>query len=254
VGPIERDVYLEDELSSAPFGDVIAEHVEQFGALREGEQVAVTVVERSGGLGTAVAIAAFEAHQSALLAWDFVVVPPSDPDLVALFDLHEVDTIDGRQLVAHDWRRLSPSGALRKIADQPWDAPIPPPTGVERHVLTDEREFTAAVRMALRDLRFERRLATNPLIDSRMVQEAKPDAAPEQRLRELINTAAETLRTTDNALFRIIDRVYLRPSTSQQNVAESMGLPFTTFRRWRNKAVASIAGQLWQRELGIDQQ
>jgi hypothetical protein len=122
---------------------------------------------------------------------------------------------------------------------------------VDRRVLSDEREFTIAVRTALRDLKFDRRLATNPLIDARIVQEASPELAPEHRLRELIHAAAQELGVTDAALFRIIDRIYLRPSATQQVVAESMGLPFTTFRRWRNKAVAMIAAQLWERELGI---
>jgi len=256
VGPIDRAVYLADKLSSAPLGEVITEHVRQSGAPREAEQVAVTVIEHLAALPTAMGTAAFEAHHSGTLGWDFVVVPHGavEPGLIALFDLHHVASLEaqGLELFAHDWRRLSPSGWLRKIADQPWDAPIPAPTGVERRVLTDESEFTSAVRSALRDLKSERRLAANPLVDSRMVQEALADLTPEQRLRELIDNAAETLRTTDAALFRIVDRVYLRPSASQQNVAESMGLPFTTFRRWRNRAVGLIAAQLWQRELGIE--
>jgi len=252
-GSVTRTVYGEAELGTAPLAAVITEHLQQTGPLRETEQIAVTTVSEVAGLPPAVGTAAFEALHSATLAWDFVVVPSVDADLLALLDLHHVSTVEGGELFAHDWRRLAPTAWLAKILDQPWDAPVPPPTGTDQRILADEREFTLAVRSALRDLKSERRLATNPLIDSRTVQETLGGLAPEQRLRELIKNAAETLRTTEPALFRIIDLIYLRPTASQQTVAESMGLPFTTFRRWRNKAVALIAAQLWERELGIDE-
>lgn len=250
-----RSVHSDDDLSAAP--TEIARHVRTHGPLREGEQLSISTLTDAGELVAAMASAALASHLDPRLAWHFVALPQSteSAELLSLLDLHHVMTNHGNgdvSIYGHDWRRLGPSAWLRKITNQPWNATIPPVTGTDRRVLTHQVEFNAAVRTALRDLTSDRRLATNPLIDSRIVQDGPADFAPEQRLRDLVHTAAGELRTTDPALFRIVDRIYLRPSATQQQVAEGINLPFTTFRRWRNKAVAQIALLLWERERGND--
>ncbi len=141
--------------------------------------------------------------------------------------------------------------------DRPWDAPPAPITGVRSRVVTDEREFVASVRDALRDLHADRRLVVNPLIDSRLVRSGDPCLQPVGRLRSLVSAAAEELREDGPegpALFRIIDRTYLRQNIPQQRVADSLGLPFSTYRRHRNRAVERIAAGLWRRECGLEQE
>ena len=255
-GAVDRTEHTSKELDAAP--EPIAEHVRTNGLLRQGHGIAVTLVSDTAGAAKAMVIGAFHAYTEGSTAWDFVLVPNGAeyPALLALADLHHVGPvqIDSSwfQIYAHDWRRLSPWAWLRKIAVQAWDAPIPPTTGVEARVLSDEAEFARAVHDALRHLTSERRLSDNPLIDSRIVRESLPGLTPVQRLRTLIQAAADPLRVSEAALYRIIDRVYLRPTATQQQIADSMNLPLTTFRRWRNKAVARIADRLWDQEIGFD--
>jgi hypothetical protein len=47
----------------------------------------------------------------------------------------------------------------------------------------------------------------------------------------------------------VIDRTFLRPAPTQERAAELLGLPFSTYRRHRNRGVERIVAWLWQREL-----
>ena len=190
-------------------------------------------------------------------AWDLVAVPSErdywDP-LLSFFDFHHAAEaafrVGGRRydVYGHDWRVLGVDDWLALTAERELGAPVTPPTASAPELVLSQPEFADAVRAALRDLHRPDRLAGNPLLRSRLVREADEPAA---ELRRLIEEAAATLRDDprDESLHRVADRTFLRPAPTQERAAEMLGLPFSTYRRHRNRAVERIAGRLWEREL-----
>jgi len=54
-------------------------------------------------------------------------------------------------------------------------------------------------------------------------------------------------------LFRTAQLTFLRPAPTQERAAEQLHLSFSTYRRYRDRAVALMIERLWQRELyGLD--
>jgi hypothetical protein len=81
---------------------------------------------------------------------------------------------------------------------------------------------------------------------------AEPDARADQVLRDLLFRAAQALRSDPRAeaRYRVIDRTFLRPAPSQEKAAELLDLPFSTYRRYRDRGLEVITEWLW--ELDID--
>ncbi|WP_347814114.1 ATP-binding protein [Actinomadura sp. 7K507] len=188
-------------------------------------------------------------------AWDLVTVPSEreywDP-LLSFFDFHHAADagyrIGGRpyEVYAHDWRVLGVEEWLALTAERELGAPVTPASPPE--LVLSQPEFAGAVRDALRDLHRADRLAGNPLLRSRLVRAADDPAG---ELRRLVGVAAETLRDDprEESLYRVADRTFLRPAPTQERAAEMLGLPFSTYRRHRNRAVERIGAWLWEREL-----
>ncbi|TDE38773.1 ATP-binding protein [Actinomadura sp. 6K520] len=188
-------------------------------------------------------------------AWDLVAVPSErdywDP-LLSFFDFHHAAEaafrIGGRRydVYAHDWRDRGVDEWLALTAERELGAPVTAASPPE--LVLSQPEFADAVRAALRDLHRADRLAGNPLLRSRLVRGADDPAG---ELRGLVAEAAATLRDDprEESLYRVVDRTFLRPAPTQERAAEMLGLPFSTYRRHRNRAVERIAGWLWEREL-----
>ncbi|MDQ4103511.1 MAG: hypothetical protein M3186_07315 [Actinomycetota bacterium] len=111
-------------------------------------------------------------------------------------------------------------------------------------------KFVDAVRQALRDLHRPDRLASNPLLRSRIACDRAGEEPPAAVL-QLIREAVGVLRTDPRAekLYRALDRTYLRPARTQERAAEVLGLPFSTYRRHLTRAVERVVSLLWEREL-----
>ncbi len=122
----------------------------------------------------------------------------------------------------------------------------------ERPFHLDESSFSAAVVQALKDLQKPEVLAANPLRQTATVQRLGGDADPAKALAAAIHQAAELLRRhpRDEKLYRVIDRTYLRPAATQQLAAESLGIPFSTYRRHLARGVEQLSRVLWQYENG----
>jgi hypothetical protein len=193
-------------------------------------------------------------------SWDFLAVS-SDPDywepMFTYFDYHLAPEarfeIGGRpyDVFAHDWRRLGVDQWLELTADRELGAPVTQPTGTESELVLSQPEFAEAVRVALRDLNQRERLAASPLVRSQVVRAQGGDQPAVEILRRLIGEAAETLRADprEEQLYRVVDRTFLRPAPTQERAAELLGLPFSTYRRYRNRGVERVIAWLWQREL-----
>jgi hypothetical protein len=175
--------------------------------------------------------------------WDFVHVPEADYQIG-----------DTRYLAfAHDWRRVGIADWLERTAARELGEQVSSPP-VEPSALLGQQEFAAAVKQALRDLHQPFALVRNPLLASAMVQQQlgqRTDQRADQILRSLILQAAQSLKLDPRAAayFRVIDRTYLRPAPSQEKAAELLDLPFSTYRRHRNRGIEGIADWLWNQEL-----
>ena len=49
--------------------------------------------------------------------------------------------------------------------------------------------------------------------------------------------------------YRVLDRTYLRPAPSQEKAAELLDLPFSTYRRYRDRGIEAITDWLWEQDL-----
>jgi hypothetical protein len=129
--------------------------------------------------------------------------------------------------------------------------PAPPPI-----LVLSKEEFTEAVRDALRDLPRVESLGKNPLLQSRIVAErAEALGATRERaaaLQELIKQVAATLQATprQSKLYRALDQTYLHPARSQEQAAENLDLPFSTYRRHLKEGIDQIVTSLWTQEIG----
>ncbi len=156
----------------------------------------------------------------------------------------------------HDWRVMPVDPWLemmgeREIASELPPVPEQPDTGVVQ--VLSRPDFDQAVRRALRDLHNPAELAQNPLCHSRLVQGAPELGEPAEILRQRLLAAAALLMQSprDAKLARAIDRTYVRPATTQELAAESLGLPFNTYRYHLSSALRRISDHLWQIELGL---
>ena len=70
-------------------------------------------------------------------------------------------------------------------------------------------------------------------------------------LQAVLREAAMTLarHPRDDKLLRAVDRTYLRPATTQEAAAATLGLPFSTYRRHLTQGMTRIVSVLWDQEV-----
>lgn len=110
--------------------------------------------------------------------------------------------------------------------------------------------FAAAVKDALRHYAREDKLAANPLLGCHWL--GGPDtAARVSALREHLHQAAQALaeHPADAKFHHALRLTWLDPGTSQERVAEELGLPFNTYRYHLARGTDRVVQALWQREL-----
>ena len=175
--------------------------------------------------------------------FDFVHVPEAD--------YH----VDGKRYVAfaHDWRRVGVADWLELTAARELGEQVAV-SAPEPAALLSHEEFAASVKEALRSLHQPQVLLRNPLMASSMVQgtlREHPDDRPDRVLRELILDAAQVVKSDPRTetQYRVLDRTYLRPAPSQEKAAELLDLPFSTYRRYRDRGIEAITDWLWEQDL-----
>jgi hypothetical protein len=79
-------------------------------------------------------------------------------------------------------------------------------------------------------------------------------AEPERvaALRDLVKEAAQMLQTAprDAKLHRALHHTYLQPAPTQEQAAEIMDVPFSTYRRHLKAGITRVTEILWQQEIG----
>jgi AAA ATPase domain len=174
--------------------------------------------------------------------WDFVHLPEAD------YQIGSTRYVT----FAHDWRRVGVAEWLERTAARELGEPVT--QLVEPAAALSQEEFAAAVKQALRSLHQPQALSRNPLLAASMVQtemQQRPDGRPDQILRGLILQAAQVLKSDPRAeaYYRVLDRTYLRPAPTQEKAAELLDLPFSTYRRYRDRGLEAITDWLWDRDI-----
>jgi hypothetical protein len=198
----------------------------------------------------------------------FTFFPCADPDFwlpmftyADLIRLPEADfTVGGKTygVYGHDWRSEPPAAWLgilaeREIAASPQTAP---PAAAEAIIVLSETDFAAAARDALRDFTQPDLLAGNPLARSRLViDRVGLSAEARQRvatLQAIVRSTAEALQSSprDAKLYRAVYHTYLQPAPTQEQAAELLDVPFSTYRRHLKAGIQRLTEMLWQQELG----
>jgi hypothetical protein len=201
------------------------------------------------------------------LAYTFF--PCADPEFWApvfayadLVRIPEADFEVGGQhfgVYGHDWRVVPPLAWLALLAEREVTAELqttPAPNGVEPLIVLSQPEFEAAVRDALHNFSHSEALYANPLLRSRVVVEQSGALASGAErvaaLKSLITEAVQSLQASprEAKCYRALQHTYLNPAPSQEQAAELLDVPFSTFRRHLTTGTARIVDILWQREIG----
>lgn len=194
----------------------------------------------------------------------FSFLPTADPARWALvLALADLDLLpdasfeqDGQPVAVfgHDWRRVPPSDWLDRVAriglgDEASAAHALP----VRVVLTHEA-FAEAVRDAFRDVLRPDRLRTNALARTRLVVERATAHAetPERALLALLRATADRLAAAPRTAkhHRALVATYFAPASSQEEAAEALDVPFSSFRRHLRAGLDAVTAMLWDDELG----
>lgn len=199
------------------------------------------------------------------LAYTFF--PVADPDtwepFLAYAEMHRVPpaefAVEERTfgVFGNDWRVLSPPDWLARLAQKETagDRPLAPPERGETLLVLSEPEFAEAVRNALRYLGEDAALRTNPLLRSRLVAGQGASAAAGERLTALRSVLRETAELLQGAPrtargYQALLHTYLTPAPSQEEAADRLDLPFSTYRRHLAEGIGELTRLLWQREIG----
>lgn len=180
-------------------------------------------------------------------------------------------TQDGRRygVYGHDWRAVPVTAWLTRLAEKETEdsaapAAAPPaastaPTSTPPPLIVlSEPDFRAAVREALKSYAAPDRLRHNPLLQSRIISEAAggPNAGLPERieaLRSLLRTATDPAEATIRRLERgrrAVWQTYVDAPTTQEDAADRLDLPFSTYRRHLLEGLDAVAGGLWRQEIG----
>lgn len=207
-------------------------------------------------------------YQLATPGLAFHFLPCANPEMWAgafayanLTRLTEIDyTVDGKSygVYGHDWRIEPPLAWLQLLAEREvaGGAPVPLPQPAQQLVALSQEEFTTAVRDALRDLPMVETLRKNPLLQTRIIaQRVNANASSIERaaaLQSLLKQTIEAWQATprDTKLYRALNITYLQPASTQEQAAEKLDLPFSTYRRHLKKGIERIVETLWQQEIG----
>ena len=168
-------------------------------------------------------------------------------------------TIDGRcyGVFGHDWRALPATVWMSILAEQETAGESQvAPHRPEPLLVLSESEFGAAVRDALRHLRQPDALHINPLLRSRLVVEragAEADAnVKAEALCALAREAVEACKASSRSArsYRALYHTYVQPEATQEQAADALDLPFSTYRRHLMEGITQVIEKLWRKEVG----
>lgn len=272
---------LSADTATDPAVSTVTEFLRQNAPLRNGEQATLFRFWLAHDTYQAVSLVqsriflAMVQHYLTTPGLAYTFLPCADPEfwsqIFAYADLQRLTaadyTIGGRTygVYGHDWRVTPPLAWLNLLAEREIAMGIPhaPPILKETMISLSESDFAAAVRDALRDFHNDGALRQNPLLRSALVDRhgrvarsttrgGDRDANAQIRtLRNLLQTTAAQLQQTprNNKLYRALHHTYFQPAATQEQAAELLDLPFSTYRRHLRAGIDYLVETLWQQEL-----
>lgn len=173
-----------------------------------------------------------------------------------LYRLPEADFVVGGHrygVYGHDWRRTPPLAWLELMAQREMGAEAGPVAAVvaERVVLS-EADFATAVREALRDYTDTALLQQNPLLHSRLMAADLAKGSRAAALQALLLATANAFQAHPRQmkLYRALYHTYFQPAATQEQAAELLDLPFSTYRRHLRQGIEELTARLWRQEVG----
>jgi len=170
--------------------------------------------------------------------------------------------VEGRRygVHGHDWRVMPAVAWLSWMAEQEVSFEPRPFSSMDwtlPHIRVLSRsEFDEAVREALRGFGRPEILQANPLLHTRLVlHRTGLDASLSDRimaLQDLMGKALAAWEKTprDRKLYEALRVTYLHPAPTQEQAAERLNLPFSTYRRHLKHGIARLCQRLWEWEIG----
>lgn len=151
----------------------------------------------------------------------------------------------------HDWRVMPKEAYFELMGEREILGMDYQPLPVAEPALVFTREdFAEAVRNALRAYTDDDALRKSPLTRCRVVRDASW-ANEEPRLRAVLTRAVAQLDRSekDEHLYNAVRLTYCDPGRSQQQTAELLGVPFSSYRRHLSTGIEQVTDWLWGREL-----
>lgn len=167
--------------------------------------------------------------------------------------------VDGRAygVFGHDWRAL-PAMTWLQMVGEPAVTTDAPAAATSQPAITytqlNDEEFAAAVREALRTFNEPAALSRNLLLGTRLVANAAGvNSSTTQRvaaLKALIQKAAAELQASPREikLYRALHHTYFQPAATQEQAAELLDVPFSTYRRHLGSGISYLVEWLQQQE------
>jgi hypothetical protein len=158
----------------------------------------------------------------------------------------------------HDWRVVPPKEWQALLAQREITASaqaIVPSTVSTPLLVLSQPDFVEAVQEVLRSFTRPDVLHNHPLLQSRLVLErVGPQANKTERiiaLQNLVQEAAESLQASPREAkgYRAVHHTYLHPAPTQEQAAEILDIPFSSFRRHLKTGMTRIAEILWHQEI-----
>lgn len=257
----------DDDLANDPVIAAVWRHARGPGRVQPGEAISVNrfFEDREQGQTTpsrtmnALSVASTRQWMLGDQVVDYVACVRDIDSWMPMFDYldfrraESADTVIGDS-VSHvawrDWRAGGRAAWLDTMESRELGGQITPARTAPVIVALGEAEFAEAVRLALRDLGRPGRLASSPLLVSRVVRD-RGDADPIAQLVAVLRDALRALPDdprTDKAR-RALERTYFHGTVSQEAAAEVLDMAFSTYRRHLKTGLGLLIDQLWRWEL-----
>jgi hypothetical protein len=154
----------------------------------------------------------------------------------------------------HDWRKTPPGAWLNKLGQRELGFEIAQEVQPVQMVVLSEEAFANSVYEALKDYQSDKKLLGNPLLRSRFVMNFAGNENDTSillaSLKDCLGDATDKIKESvkDDKFHRVLFRTFFNPVGSQEQAADYLNLPFSTYRRYLRKAVNLVTENLWKLE------
>lgn len=260
---------LPDDTARDPVVAAVVQYLQQHSPLREGESATLfrfwmgrDSYQSVSPVQTRIFINMVQ-HYLTTPGLAYTFIPCVEPDFWApmfmyadVGRLRELDfLVNGRLygIYGRHWRLSPPMNWLAMMGERELATRFTPPRSAETVLMLSQSDFAEAIREALRGYTDPVALQNNPLLRSRLVMAQAGEEDRVAALRRVVRDSAETLQASprQQKLYRALHHTYFQPAVTQEQAAELLDLPFSTYRRHLRAGLAYVTEHLWTRELGL---